>query len=101
IPEFNNYNLFIYDYLSKDPLLKRVTNTLFINESNPISYDTNSVSYLSDASGIRNRNIAQLDSILLYTYDTTIFWYDTTVSVYADTVITYPITNYKRNIIEH
>src|SRR5690606_32993209 len=31
MPQFNNYDLFIYDYSKKDPVLKRVTNTLFIN----------------------------------------------------------------------
>ncbi len=101
MPQFNNYDLFVYDYSKKDPALKRITNTLFINESNPIAYDTNSVAYLSDETGIRNRGILLFDSVLLYTYDTTIFWYDTTISVYADTFLHYTNTNYKRNIIEH
>lgn len=99
--ELNNYDLFVYDYAQKDPVLKRVTNTSFTNETLPVELDTNKVVYLSDEGGIINRHLAVFDSVIAYAYDTTIFWYDTTITVYKDTFNTYPVSNYARNIIDH
>lgn len=98
---FNNFDLVAYDYALKDPVLKRVTNTPFINEMHPLEYDTNKVAYLSDENGIVNRYMAIFDSVVDYSYDTTIYWYDTTITVYKDTFYTYPLTNYRRNILMH
>ncbi len=99
-PMFNTYDLFVYDYLKRDPKLTRITNTPYINETKAIELDTSAVAYLSDESGIVNRNILVFDSVLAYQYDTTIFWYDTTISVYRDTFSTYNASNYSRNILD-
>ena len=100
-PMFNTYDLFIYDYDKKDPELTRATNTPYINEIKPLEIDTSKVAFLSDESGIINRNILVFDSVLAFQYDTTIFWYDTTISVYRDTFSTYVASNYSRNILDH
>lgn len=100
-PMFNSYDLFIYDYDLRNPLLQRATNTPYINEIKPIEIDTSKVAFLSDESGIINRNILVFDSVLAFQYDTTIFWYDTTISVYRDTFSTYVASNYSRNILDH
>ncbi len=100
-PIINSYDLFIYNFEQRNPVLTRVTNTPFINEINPVRIDTMQMAYLSDESGVMNRNIINFDSIAVYSYDTTIYWYDTTITVYKDTFSTYPVTNYSRNIIEH
>jgi Tol biopolymer transport system component len=101
LPQFNNYDLYIYEYAIKDPELTRVTNTPFINEIKPVEYDSSRVAFLNDESGISNRQILVFDSVVAYQYDTTIYWYDTTISVYRDTFTTYTNTSYKRNIIDH
>lgn len=100
-PEFNNFDLFVYDYRLKDPVVKHVTRTPFINETNPVEMDTSKVAFLSDANGVINRSVAVFDSVVAYRYDTTISWFDTTITVYKDTFSTYPVSNYKRSIIDH
>lgn len=100
-PVVNSYDLFLYNYEQRSPVVTRVTNTPFINELNPIRIDTMQMAYLSDESGIVNRNILNFDSVAVYSFDTTIFWYDTTITVYKDTFSSYPASNYSRNIIDH
>lgn len=100
-PVINSYDLFIYNFNTRNPVLKRVTNTPYINEFKPINVDTSRMAYLSDETGILNRNILQFDSVAVYSYDTTIFWYDTTITVYKDTFNSYPASNYSRNIVDH
>lgn len=100
-PTINSYDLFLYDFDKRNPVLKRVTNTPFVNEIKPINIDTIRMAYLSDKSGIVNRNILVFDSVAVYSFDTTIYWYDTTITVYKDTFSSYPATNYARNIIDH
>jgi hypothetical protein len=59
----NNYDVFIYD-IDETPttrMLKRVTKTAYINETNPIEYKRNYYGYLSDYNGTKNRYIAKLD----------------------------------------
>lgn len=100
-PLINSYDLYLYDYDKRGRALTRVTKTPYINELKPINIDTAKMAYLSDESGIVNRNILVFDSVAVYSYDTTIFWYDTTITVYKDTFSSYPATNYARNIIDH
>lgn len=99
-PSVNSYDLFLYNYEQRNPVLTRVTNTPFVNELNPVRLDTMKMAYLSDESGIVNRNILTFDSVALYSYDTTIYWYDTTITVYKDTFTSYQASNYSRNIID-
>ncbi len=90
-PAMSAKDLFVFDNVSKSRVLKRVTNTPYIDEMYPADYDSTHISYLSDLNGIRNRYIARFDSIIAYV--------DTSAH-YRTVVSSYPITNYKRNIIE-
>jgi len=90
LPPSNNYDIFYYDYAGHSKILKRITNTPFYNETNPIPYDSSSFAYLSDENGVTNRHAAYLDSTLT-AVDTT--------EHYMMIVNTYPQTNYARNII--
>lgn len=84
-------DIFLYDYRSRSNLLKRITNTPSISETNPDDYDSLHISYLSDKNGIKNRYIAHLDS--------TISYIDTSTH-YRLLVTNFPATNYPYNIIE-
>jgi len=84
-------DLFIYNYKSKSPVLRRVTNTPLVNETYPFEFDEKHLCFLSDENGIRNRYLGVLDSAIAYV--------DTTEH-YRFFTRTYPITNYSRNILE-
>ena len=83
------YDLFIYNFKNKSNILKRVTNTPYVNEFSPEGIKANSFTYLSDENGIYNR--------ILASYDSTISYIDT-VTHYRYYTNKYPITNYNRNI---
>lgn len=84
-------DLFVFNNVTKSPYLKRVTNTPGIDESYPADYDSTHISYLSDLNGIRNRYLAKFDSVIAYV--------DTSAH-YKTVVSAFPVTNYKRNILE-
>lgn len=94
IPESisENHDLFIFDYKSRNPVLKRVTRTPLADEKQPRHYTENFFSYLSDQNGIYNGYIGKLDSTITYIDTTTHYRYFTE---------TYPVTNYAHNIIFH
>ncbi len=71
VPE--NFDLFIYDYANKTPILKRITNTPLASEIIPESYGYNTISYLSDETGIYNAYLAVVDSSVS-SVDTTIHY---------------------------
>ena len=83
------YDLFIYDFKNKSDILKRVTNTPYVNEFSPEGIKANSFVYLSDENGIYNRILASYDSTISYVDTTTHYRYYTSK---------FPITNYSRNI---
>lgn len=88
-----DYNdLFIYSFNSKDPLLKRITNTPWANEKEPVVYDKMHFSYLSDKNGIYNRYVGSLDSSISFV---------DTITHYRYFTRSFPVTDYNRNIIEH
>ncbi len=89
LPRNLDRDIFIYDRNSDDMVLRRVTATPFINETRPMEYDGNSLSYLSDANGVINRHLATLDSAIAF-IDTSIHY-----SYFARTR---PLTQYPRNI---
>lgn len=60
VPE--NFDLFVYDYASRSEILKRITNTPLASEIKPNSYGYNTISYLSDETGIYNSYLATIDS---------------------------------------
>lgn len=84
-------DIFMFNNITKSPILIRVTNTPGIDETYPGDYDSSHISYLSDLNGIRNRYIAKFDSVIAYI---------DTAAHYRTVVTTFPITNYSRSILE-
>jgi hypothetical protein len=84
-------DLFVFDNVTRSPILKRITNTPGIDEMYPADYDSTHISYLSDLNGIRNRYIARFDSAIAYV--------DTTAH-YKTVTTTFPVTNYSRSILQ-
>jgi hypothetical protein len=89
LPRDLDFDIFIYDRDSKDMVLRRVTDTRFVNETMPKEYDGRRLSYLSDATGTVNRYVAELDSAIAY-IDTTVHYRYFTRSEQA--------TQYPRNV---
>ena len=92
MPAGSNLDLFQLDYPARTNVLKRITNTPLVNESQPLPADSGRVYYLSDANGIVNRYLATVDS--------TISFIDT-VEHYRYYTESYPQSNYSRNIEDH
>lgn len=90
LPKNSNLDIFFVNYKTRSYILKRITNTPYYNETQPMQYDSSNIAYLSDESGIVNRFVAHLDSALSYV--------DTTEH-YRMIVDNYPQTNYARNIV--
>jgi len=86
-----NKDIFLYKYKQKNPVLRRITNTPFANETQPQEYENQYISYLSDLSGIQNRFIARFDSAISYIDTTTHYKYFSS---------SFPVTNFSRSIIE-
>jgi len=86
-----HYDIFEYNYATHSSVLRRITNTPNIDETSPMGYNGNYVSYLSNASGIVNRYLASVDS--------TISFVDTAAH-YRYIVHSFPVTDYARNIME-
>jgi hypothetical protein len=86
------YDLFLYNYQDKDPILKRVTKTPLSNEIMAMEYENNYISFLSDENGIYNRFIGRFDSTISFIDTTTHYRYYTQY---------FPVTDYSRNILEH
>ncbi len=84
-------DIFVYDYVKRSNVLKRLTNTLLVEESNPADYDSTEISFLSESNGIRNRYIAHFDSIISFV---------DTAAHYRYVAYPKPLTNYSRNILE-
>lgn len=90
VPE--NFDLFVYDYANRNPILKRITNTPLASEIMPESYGYNTISYLSDETGIYNSYLAVIDSSVS-SVDTAIH--------YRYFVHKKAVTNYSRDILSH
>ncbi|NVO03892.1 MAG: PD40 domain-containing protein [Bacteroidetes bacterium] len=84
-------DLFLYDFLHKKTILKRITKTPLANESFPAEYDDSHITFLSDMNGINNSYIAKFDSAISYV--------DTTVH-YRYFTDYFASTDYSRSIIE-
>lgn len=84
-----SFDIFMYDVDTKSKILKRITNTPWANEMQPFGYDSTSITYLSDESGIYNRYLAKMDSAISF-IDTT--------EHYRFIVNSHALTNYARNI---
>ncbi|MDP1725835.1 MAG: hypothetical protein Q8M15_03560 [Bacteroidota bacterium] len=138
IEEDNNFDIFMYDLETGSRKLKRLTNTPFLNETQPIDYNKEYFAYISEYNGIKNRYAVRVEEVYDYTEiqikyldstaketDTLIFtdqpgWKGSsflyngkqihlnsqveridTIVHNKDIVYTYPLTNYKRNILAH
>jgi hypothetical protein len=86
----DNFDLFIYDYANKNQVLKRITNTPLASEIMPEPYGYNTISYLSDETGIYNSYLATIDSAVS-SVDTTIH--------YRYFAHKKAVTNYSRDIV--
>ncbi|MCK5134327.1 MAG: hypothetical protein KAR19_00965 [Bacteroidales bacterium] len=84
------FAVYVYDYAGKDPHLQKISEGNYINHTQPLSPGRNEFFYLSDKNGIVNRYYAKYDS-LISLVDTTIHF-----RYFANS---YPLTNYKRNIL--
>ena len=87
-----NHDLFIYDLERPSTTLLRVTNDSLVNFSNPIEYERGVFAFLTDESGVRNRAIGVIDSVIA-SVDTIIHWRHVTDFR--------TVTNSSRNINEH
>ncbi|MDF1575288.1 MAG: hypothetical protein P1P86_08880 [Bacteroidales bacterium] len=94
-PENNTttaYAVFVYDYANRSPELQKISEGNYINHTQPLSPGHNEFFYLSDKNGIVNRYYAR--------YDSTISLVDTTIH-YRYFANSFPLSNYKRNILSH
>ncbi len=66
-------DLFEYDLSKKSLVLKNITNTDGIDENFPDEYGKGQYTYLSDESGVYNRYVAQIDSVISH-IDTTMHY---------------------------
>ncbi len=86
----DHFDLFMYDYSSGNRILKRLTKTPYTDETKPESYGYNTLTYLSDESGIVNAKLALIDSSVR-SVDTTIhyryFMTDKAVSNYTKNIV--------------
>jgi hypothetical protein len=87
-----NKDIFIYDLESKSPVLRRITNTPNIDETQPRPFEGDKFSYLSVSEGIVSRYIGVLDSVISHI---------DTVEHYRYVVKTAKHSDYPRNILEH
>ncbi|MEI6123242.1 MAG: hypothetical protein WCQ95_06385 [Bacteroidota bacterium] len=84
-------DIFIFNYNTRSTVLRRVTNTPYASETQPMQYNNRFYTYLSDENGIVNRYLARVDSTISYIDTTTHYRYYTT---------SFPITDYNRNILQ-
>ena len=86
-----NFDLFVYDYQTKNKVLKRITKTPLANELRPEEVEYNTISFLSDENGVYNAYMASVDSAVV-SVDTVVHYrYFVTKKV---------LTNYSRSIID-
>jgi len=60
----NTFDIFYYDLETRNPELVRVTHTPYANERSPAAVDTTWFSYLSDRSGVYNREMGYLEDYI-------------------------------------
>lgn len=87
----SHYDIFEYNLLTHSKALTRITNTPSIDETFPMPYCPRYISYLSNASGVVNRNIARIDSSISFV--------DTSAH-YRYIVNSFTITDLSHNILE-
>ncbi|OFX21789.1 MAG: hypothetical protein A2041_14045 [Bacteroidetes bacterium GWA2_31_9b] len=88
----NHFDLFIYNYESRNPVLKNLTNTSYINETKATEFKNNQFTYLNDKNGITNLFIGD--------YDSSIHFIDTSIH-YQYFLNEKALTNKPRNILDY
>lgn len=118
----NTFDIFYYDLENKSQELVRVTHTPLVNERQPAAFDTTYFSFLSDRSGIYNREVGYLEdyihhyeqiislkdgSEIILDADSSLTMLDSTAidtivirPVVKKRAILHPNSNYKRSIVE-
>jgi Tol biopolymer transport system component len=86
------FQLYLCNYPPRGDKLSRITTDSLANHSQPLEFSRNQFAYLSDQNGIINRYLAE--------YDSTISLVDTSIH-YRFYTKSYPLTNYKRNVLEN
>ncbi len=89
-PASGFFNLYIYDRSNPDNNLRRVIYKTLSNQIQPIEYERNYFTYLSDESGITNRYIGRFDSTIAYV---------DTIIHYRYFVESMAVTNYPGSIV--
>lgn len=84
-------DLFYYNMQSFSPILRRVTQTEFADETHPYGLQNNQFTWISDETGITNRYLGNFDSTISYVDTTTHYKYYTKY---------YAISDYKNHIQE-
>lgn len=86
-----NLDIFIYDYSTRSDKLIRMAEDKYVDRFQPDRLPDNKYYYLGDDNGLRNRYMAEFDSVIM-SIDTTVHYSFTTKSS--------PITNYNRNVLD-
>lgn len=87
-----DYDVFVIDVSSKRKIMTRVTNTPFVNETQPAQYDTSGYTYLTDENGVFNRVVSTRDSAISFV--------DTALH-YRYFLNTQYKSNYNRSVLEY
>jgi len=86
------HDLFLYDYAKKAKVVRRLTNTPYVDEYQAKEYKPGYLSYLSDNNGISNRYIAEFDSVITHVDTSAHYRYYTR---------DFPVTDYSRSVVSH
>lgn len=86
------YCLFLYNFKTRSPVLRKIEGTSGGDAFMPQAYEKQNFIFLSDANGIMNRYLAQPDSAISHI--------DTVIHYRYNSVVK-PLTDYPSNIIEH
>jgi Tol biopolymer transport system component len=87
-----HFNIFLYNYVTKSPVLWRITDLNNGNAIHPMPYEYSSIQFLSDINGIQNRYLAHIDSTISYVDTIVHYRYFATVG---------PVTDYPASIMSH
>lgn len=75
-----SFDIFAYDIISKQSVLRRVTNTPAVSETAPMPWDGKHFSFLSDQNGINSQMIGYFDSAIAYVDTAVHYRYFTTIA---------------------
>ncbi len=91
-PFVTDYDIFVMDISGKRHSMTRITNTPFVNETQPSQYDTSAYTYLTDENGLFNRVVSERDSAIAFI---------DTVTHYRYFLNSQFKSNYNRGVLEY